>query len=65
MPLDQFKARMDELIDQIHASPKAPGVDKFYVAGEIEYGFQSARERDGVPIEESVLADLDRVENEL
>jgi len=56
---------MDELIDQIHASPKAPGVDKFYVAGEIEYGFQSARERDGVPIEESVLADLDRVENEL
>lgn len=62
MPLDQFKARMDELIDQIHESPKAPGVNKIYVAGEIEYGLQSARERDGVPIEESVLADLARVE---
>ena len=65
MPLDQFKARMDELIDQIHESPKAPGVNKIYVAGEIEYGLQSARERDGVPIEESVLADLDRVESDL
>lgn len=56
---------VDELIDQIHESPKSPGVNKIYVAGEIEYGLQSARERDGVPIEESVLADLDRVESEL
>ena len=65
MALDQFKARMDELIDQIHASPKQPGVNRIYVAGEIEYDLQSDRERAGVPIEESVLADLDRVENEL
>jgi LDH2 family malate/lactate/ureidoglycolate dehydrogenase len=65
MPLDQFKARMDELIDQIHASEKAPGVDRIYVAGEIEYDLQSAREQAGVPIEESVLASLDTVEQEL
>lgn len=65
MPLDQFKARMDELIDQIHQSPKAPGVNRIYVAGEIEYGLQSQREREGVPVEDSVLADLDRVEQEL
>ena len=65
MPLDQFKARMDALIDQIHESPKSPGVDRIYVAGEIEYGLQSRRERDGVPIEESILADLDRVEQDL
>jgi len=65
MPMGQFKARMDELIDQIHESPKLPGVDRIYVAGEIEYDLQSGRERDGVPIEESVLASLDTVENEL
>jgi LDH2 family malate/lactate/ureidoglycolate dehydrogenase len=65
MPLDQFKGRMDEVIDQIHESPKSPGVDYIYVAGEIEYGLQSRRERDGVQIEESVLADLDRVEQAL
>jgi LDH2 family malate/lactate/ureidoglycolate dehydrogenase len=65
MPLDQFKARLDELIDQIHQSPKSPGVNRIYVAGEIEYALQSRREADGVPIEDSVLADLDRVESEL
>jgi LDH2 family malate/lactate/ureidoglycolate dehydrogenase len=65
MPLAQFKARMDELIDQIHASPKAPGVNRIYVAGEIEYDLQADRERAGVPIEESVLASLDKVETEL
>lgn len=65
MSLDTFKGRMDELIDQIHNSPKLPGVNKIYVAGEIEYAMQSSRERDGVPIEESVLADLSKVEQEL
>jgi LDH2 family malate/lactate/ureidoglycolate dehydrogenase len=65
MPLDQFKARMDELIDQIHQSPKSPGVNRIYVAGEIEHDLQSRREADGVPIEDSVLADLDGVESEL
>jgi LDH2 family malate/lactate/ureidoglycolate dehydrogenase len=61
MALDQFKARMDELIDQIHQSPKAPGVDRIYVAGEIEYDLQSRREADGIPIEDSVLALLARL----
>jgi LDH2 family malate/lactate/ureidoglycolate dehydrogenase len=65
MPMDQFKARMDELIDQIHACPKAPGVDRIYVAGEIEYDLQAKREREGVPIEGSVVESLDRVEQSL
>jgi LDH2 family malate/lactate/ureidoglycolate dehydrogenase len=65
MPMEQFKARMDELIDQIHNSTKLPGVNRIYVAGEIEYDMQSSRERDGVPIEESVLAELSQVETEL
>jgi LDH2 family malate/lactate/ureidoglycolate dehydrogenase len=59
MPMGQFKARMDELIDQIHQSEKAPGVSRIYVAGEIEYDLQSARERDGVPIEASVFESLE------
>jgi len=62
IPLDQFKARMDQLIDQIHDCPKAPGVDRIYVAGEIEYDLQSKRLAGGVPIEDSVVADLDRIE---
>ena len=65
MPLDEFKARMDELIDQIHVSPKAPGVDRIYVAGEIEYDLQSDRQAEGLPIEESVLAALAQAEHDL
>lgn len=64
-PLDAFKARMDQLIDQIHASPRAPGVARVYVAGEIEHDLQTRRLREGIPIEESVLAELDRVERAL
>lgn len=59
MPLDQFKARMDELIDQIHESPKSPGVDRIYVAGEIEHDLQSERLASGVPIEESVFESIE------
>ena len=65
MPLDQFTARMDEVIDQIHASPKSPGVTRIYVAGEIEHELQSRRLRDGLPLEESVLAALETVEQDV
>jgi LDH2 family malate/lactate/ureidoglycolate dehydrogenase len=58
-PLDEFKARMDELIDQIHAGPRLPGVERIYVPGEIEHGLQQQRLREGLPIEESVMAQLD------
>jgi len=65
MSLDQFKARMDELIDQIHECPKSPGVDRIYVAGEIEYGLQSNRLANGLPIEESVLESLEAAAREV
>lgn len=59
-PLDEFKARMDQMIDQLHACPKEPGVSRIYVAGEIENELQTSREKEGVPIEESVLKELDK-----
>lgn len=65
MPLEQFKARMDELIDQLHACPLAPGAERIYVAGEIEHGLQARRLAEGVPMEETVLAALQQVEEEL
>jgi LDH2 family malate/lactate/ureidoglycolate dehydrogenase len=65
MPLDRFKARMDELIDQLHACPTAPGVERIYVPGEIEHAAQTARLREGIPLEETVLDALDHLEREL
>ena len=57
-PLAAFKEHMDELIDQLHDCPRAPGVERIYVPGEIEHELQTERLRDGVPIDDRVLADL-------
>ncbi|TAK20453.1 MAG: Ldh family oxidoreductase [Chloroflexota bacterium] len=65
MPIDEFKARMDELIDQIQACPTAPGVNRVYVPGEIEWDQYAQRRRDGLAVEESILASLDAAEREL
>ncbi len=65
MPPEQFRQRMDEVIDQIHQSPKAPGVTRIYVAGEIEHELQSRRLREGLPLEESVLSALEAVEKDV
>ncbi len=65
LPPEQFRQRMDEVIDQIHQSPKAPGVTRIYVAGEIEHELQSRRLRDGLPLEESVLAALEAAEKDV
>jgi LDH2 family malate/lactate/ureidoglycolate dehydrogenase len=50
MPFDAFVDRVDELIDQIHASPPAAGVDRVYVPGERGYLVAQQRERDGIPL---------------
>ncbi len=59
MPVVEFKARMDALIDQLHAWPPVEGSDRVYVPGEIEDALRTKRLRDGIPIEPKVLADLD------
>ncbi|HEY8556267.1 MAG TPA: Ldh family oxidoreductase [Actinomycetes bacterium] len=65
MPLAEFQERMRQMIEQLHDCPRLPGVDKIYVAGEIEWAMQRRRLREGVPLEESVLTDLERLEGEL
>lgn len=49
-PYETFLARVDALIDQVHASPPAAGVDRIYVPGERGTLTADARRRDGVPI---------------
>ena len=56
--LDVFKAEMDAVIAEVHQSRKAPGVERVYVAGEMEYETAERYARDGVPLNEQTLADL-------
>ena len=50
MRYEEFTARVDALIDQVHASPPAEGVSRIYVAGERGFGIARQRARDGVPL---------------
>lgn len=48
MPLDEFKARMDRLIDKMHNAPKAPGCERIYVPGELENNAFKRAQEEGV-----------------
>lgn len=65
MPLADFNARMDAMIDQIHGSALAPGFDRIYVPGEIEHNLRTKRLESGLPIEQSILSDLSRLAGEV
>jgi len=61
IPIDEFRQRMDALIDQIHASPLAPGSERIYLPGEIEFNLEQERQRSGIPLEQRLLDRLDQL----
>jgi LDH2 family malate/lactate/ureidoglycolate dehydrogenase len=50
MPVETFKSRIDGLIEEIKSAPKAPGVDRIYVPGEIEQECWERSKREGVEL---------------
>ena len=65
MPLADFKARMEELLDQIKGSALAPGATGIFLPGEIEFNNTQERLRSGILMEETTLHDIDAVAAEL
>lgn len=58
MPVDDFKARVDNLIKQMKSSKLAPGFDRIYLPGEPEHEKRERYLNDGIPMLSSVIADL-------
>jgi LDH2 family malate/lactate/ureidoglycolate dehydrogenase len=58
MPVDEFKERMDRLIDELKSSRLMPGTEKIYVPGEKEYLIKEDNLRNGVPVTLGVLKEL-------
>jgi ureidoglycolate dehydrogenase (NAD+) len=58
MPIDEFKARMDELVRRTKATPTAPGTDRIYLPGEMEWDRRDNALANGIPLPEDVLANL-------
>jgi LDH2 family malate/lactate/ureidoglycolate dehydrogenase len=50
MPIATFLDRVDRLIDRVHATPPAPGVERVYLPGERGYLTAQRREREGIPV---------------
>ncbi len=49
--VDDFKAMMDEMVRELHATPPLPGEDGVLVAGDPEADFEDDRSVNGVPVE--------------
>jgi LDH2 family malate/lactate/ureidoglycolate dehydrogenase len=60
----EFKSRMDEAIQEIHASELAKGAERIYVPGELEWIAREKRLREGVPIAPAVWRDLTNIAEE-
>jgi len=58
MPAAQFAARMEALIDEIHAAPLADDATPLRVPGEIEWERHQLAMRDGIRLPEDVVATL-------
>jgi LDH2 family malate/lactate/ureidoglycolate dehydrogenase len=65
MPLNEFTARMGELIDQLKSSQLAAGASGIYLPGEIEYNLKQQRLSDGIPMTTSVIDGINRLAAEL
>ena len=58
MPYETFVARVDDLIDQVHASPPAPGVERIYVPGERSAEVAKQRAQGGIPLSAARMKEL-------
>ena len=63
-PLPAFLAEVDKYIETVHSTPRAPGAERLYVPGEIEFELADARRRDGIPLDPHVGAGLDALARE-
>lgn len=62
---EEFQASMATLVAEVLNSPRAPGVSRIYLPGEIEWLKQQERLRSGVPVPQEVLQELRQLAAEL
>lgn len=60
-PMDGFRADVDRLVRDIHASEPAEGVERVLVPGELEHRRREQRLVDGIPLASALVDELDRI----
>ncbi|MCL5985223.1 MAG: Ldh family oxidoreductase [Actinobacteria bacterium] len=64
-PIEEYKARMDVLIRQIRSSPKAKGVERIYLPGELEYEKEERARISGIVLGSQILKSLKNLATDL
>ncbi len=65
LPLEEFDARMQQLVAHVKAAAPAPGYDEVLVAGEPEWRTEEVRRAQGIPIPDGNWAKLVEAANRL
>jgi LDH2 family malate/lactate/ureidoglycolate dehydrogenase len=55
-PLDEFKRDMDDMFESLKSTPRAPGEERVWVAGEPEAECEARRQREGIPLAPALVA---------
>lgn len=61
IPLEEYRQRMDALVDRIHRLEPRPGFDEVLLPGELESRELYQRSQSGIPYSAPQLADLQRI----
>lgn len=61
MPVDAFKSRMDQFVEEIRSQPRMPGVERIFMPGEIEQDMAEQHGRTGVAVPAVGLRELDEL----
>lgn len=65
MPLEEFRQRMDAIIQLMRSCPKAEGVERILVPGEIEHETARRRSVEGIPLNAELKQELSVLASEL
>ena len=65
MPVDAFRARMDQFAQEIRSQPRMPGVDRIYLPGEIEQEAAERTRESGIVVSDAGRLELDALAKHL
>jgi LDH2 family malate/lactate/ureidoglycolate dehydrogenase len=64
-PLDEFTAKVDELVSFVKSRKPAPGFNEVFLPGEQGRRHEARQRKEGVEIDEGTWSDLAKVANNL
>ena len=60
MPAQEFTQKVEALIEEVHNVPRAEGVDRLFVPGEMEWERRDRALREGIALPEDVVANVEK-----